>query len=220
MTLSERHYVGGGIVLLTAVASALAYPDLPAEMVTHWGTEGPNDTMDRAVALTFLPALAAGIFLLFEVLPRLDPLGEHITDLGRYYDLLVVVVVGLLGYVHGLVILWNLGYDFAMVQAITPAVAVVYYVVGGVLERVEKNWFVGIRTPWTLSSDEVWEKTHERGAPLFKLAALVALAAVLVPEYAVYLLVVPVAMAALYLTVYSYVAYSRLESGSEDRPSV
>jgi len=218
MSLRTRHLVGGGIVLLTAVASALAYPEMPAEMVTHWGTDGPNGSMDRAVALAGLPAVALAMLALFELLPRIDPLGESITDLGEYYDLLVVTVVGLLGYVHGVVIAWNLGYEFAVMQATAPAVAVVYFVAGVVVGRVEKNWFVGIRTPWTLSSERVWKRTHERGAPLFKLSGVVALGAVALPEYAMGFLVGPVAASALYLTVYSYLAYRRL--GPDEDASV
>lgn len=220
MTLRERHVAGGGIVLLTAVASALAYPEMPAEMVTRWSGGGPTGTMDRTVALVGLPALAAALFVLFEALPRIDPLGERVADLGRYYDLLVVVVLGFLAYVHGLVIVWNLGWDFQMVQAVAPALAALYYVLGVVLERVEKNWFVGIRTPWTLSSETVWKRTHERGAPLFKLAGLVALGGVVLPEYGVVFFAGPVAAAALYLTVYSYREYSRLGPEAEDETGV
>jgi len=214
MTPRTRHLVGGGIVLLTAVASVLASPEMPAEMVTHWNTEGPNGTMDRTLALAGLPALAAALLTMFELLPRVDPLGEHITDLGRYYDLLVMVVVGLIAYVHGIVIAWNLGYDFAVVQAVAPAVAVVYFVAGVVIARVDKNWFVGIRTPWTLSSDRVWERTHARGAVLFKASAVLALGAVALPEYAMAFLVGPIAVSALYLTVYSYLEYRRV--GADD----
>jgi len=211
MTLRTRHLVGGGIVLLTALASALAYPEMPAEMVTHWGTDGPDGSMDRTVALAVFPALALAMLAMFELLPRIDPLGEAITDLEGYYDLLVVTVVGLLAYVHGVVIAWNLGWEFEIVQALAPAVAVVYFVAGVVIGRVDKNWFVGIRTPWTLSSERVWERTHERGAPLFKLSGLAALGAVALPEYGVYFLVGPVAVSALYLTVYSYLTYRRLD---------
>jgi uncharacterized membrane protein len=218
MTLRTRHLVGGGLVLLTALASALAYPEMPAEMVTHWGTDGPDGSMGRTAALALLPALALAMLAMFELLPRIDPLGEAITDLEGYYDLLVLTVVGLLAYVHGVMIAWNLGYEFDVVQATAPAVGAVLFVAGVVLERVEKNWFVGIRTPWTLSSERVWEQTHERGAPLFKLAGVLALGAVAVPEYGPVFLVGPVAVSALYLTVYSYLAYRRL--GPDEDASV
>ena len=215
MNVRERHLIGGGIVLLMSVVGVLAYPRLPEQMVTHWGQGGPDGTMSRTAALVVLPALALGVLALFEVLPRLDPLGDHLRDLGRSYDALVVVVVGLVGYVHVLVVAWNLGYEFDVLQAIVPAVAVTYYVAGVVMGRVDKNWFVGVRTPWTMSSEEVWNRTHEYAAPLFKLSSLATLGAVLLPEYAIYFLVGPLASTVLFLTAYSYLAYRNLEPDAD-----
>lgn len=216
MNVRERHVIGGGIVLAMAIVGILAYPRVPDQMVTHWGEAGPDGSTSKTVALVGLPALAAGMVLLFELLPRIDPLGHHLRDLGRYYDVLVVVVTGLVGYVHVLVVVWNVGYEFDVLQAIVPAVGAVLYVVGVIMERVEKNWFVGVRTPWTLTSDEVWERTHERAAPMFKVAALLTVGAVVLPEYALYFLVGPVAITATYLTVYSYFAYRNLGPDADE----
>ena len=216
MTLRERHVIGGGIVLIMALVSVLAFPRVPAEMVTHWSQGGPDGTMGRTLALVGLPALAAGLLLFFELLPRIDPLGQHLTELGRYYDALVAVGVGIVGYAHVLVVVWNLGYTFDIMQAIVPAVAVAYYVAGVVMERVDKNWFVGVRTPWTLTSEEVWNRTHELGAPLFKVSAVLTLGAILLPEFAMFFLVGPVAVSALFLTVYSYLAYRNLGADAKE----
>lgn len=216
MQLRERHVIGGGIVLLMAIVSVLAFPRVPAEMVTHWGADGPDGTMSRPVALVGLPALAAGLLVLFEILPRIDPLGEHLRDLGRYYDALAVVTAGLVAYIYFLVVVWNLGYEFDVLQAIVPAMAIVLYVAGVVMERVEKNWFVGVRTPWTLTNDEVWDRTHERAAPLFKLSAVLTLGAIVFPEYGMYFLVGPIVLSAAYLTVYSYLAYRDLGPEADD----
>jgi uncharacterized membrane protein len=75
------------------------------------------------------------------------------------------------------------------------------------MEKADRNWFIGIRTPWTLSSDKVWKKTHEKTAPLMKLAAAISLAAVVLPEYSIYFYAVPAFVVALFSTVYSYWAY-------------
>lgn len=216
MSRTERRVIGGIVVMLMGAISVWAFSRVPEVMVTHWGPAGPDGTMDRTVALVGLPVLAAGLFGLFELLPRIDPLGENLRELGRYYDVLVVGVVGLVGYVHLLVVLWNVGYEFDVLQAIAPAVALLFYVIGVILERVEKNWFLGVRTPWTLSSEAVWDRTHEYAAPLFKLSGLLALLAVLVPEYAEYLLVGPVVLSAIILSAYSYLLYDRLEGDADD----
>jgi len=90
---------------------------------------------------------------------------------------------------------------------------VLYVGVGFLLERAERNWFVGIRTPWTLSSEDVWRNTHDRAATLFKFAGVIALAGAILPEYFVYFVAVPAAAIAAFATVYSYLDYRRVGDG-------
>ena len=91
-----------------------------------------------------------------------------------------------------------------MVQMLAPAFGVLFYCLGILLGNAKRNWFVGIRTPWTLSSDVVWDKTHKMGGKLFKAAGVVAFLGVLVPAYALLLVIVPVIAVAVYTFVYSY----------------
>ena len=202
---ARRSYgVGFGLVVLSAVASTFAYPELPARMVTHWNAAGePDGEMSRLVALSLLPLLSTAVLGLFAVLPRLDPLGENVEKFREQYDTFVVLAIGLLTYLHLLVLAWNVGYRFEPMQALAPAIGVLFYYAGVVLEHAERNWFVGIKTPWTLSGDEVWKRTHERAGPLFKVAGVV-------PTYAVLLVVVPVVAIAAYTTVYSYLEYRQI----------
>jgi uncharacterized membrane protein len=77
------------------------------------------------------------------------------------------------------------------------------------MEKAKKNWFVGIRTPWTLSSENVWEKTHKIGAKLFKAAGITALLGVLAPAYSFFFILGPILAASLYLVLYSYLEYRK-----------
>ncbi|WP_135826598.1 SdpI family protein [Halorussus ruber] len=208
----RRHYLAGiGLVALSAVLSLLAYPEMPAEMATHWNAAGEIDGQTpKLAALALFPGLSAFMLVLFAALPRIDPLGENVAQFREQYDTFVVLLLAFLVYLHLLVVAANAGYEFEMVQALAPAVGALYYYVGVLSAHAERNWFVGIRTPWTISSDEVWDRTHERVAPLFKLAGVVAALAALVPAYAEALLAAPVAAVALYATVYSYVEYRRV----------
>lgn len=211
MNLRRSYLVGIALVALSAVVSIVAYPEMPAEMATHWNASGEVDgQMSKLVALALFPGLSALLFVAFAALPRIDPLGENVAQFREQYDTFVVLLLAFLAYLHLLVVAANAGYDFQMVQVLAPAIGVLYYYVGVLSEHAERNWFVGIRTPWTISSDEVWKHTHQRVAPLFKLAAVVAVLAALVPTYAELLLAAPVAAIALYATVYSYVEYRRV----------
>lgn len=211
--MQRRTIVGAAIVALSVVVSLVAFPRLPETIAVHWNVSNePDGTMSKTLGLAVLPATSAGLLLMFEVIPRIDPLGENIQSFRKQYDGLVWVTLAILLYVHVLLVLWNDGARFAMGQAIAPAVGAFAAYVGVVLEAAQRNWFVGIRTPWTLSSDEVWRRVHERGATLFKIAGGVSALGVFVPEpYTAYVIAVPLAGVALYLTVYSYVAYRRVD---------
>lgn len=211
MSLRRSYLVGVAIVAASALASALAAPEMPAEMATHWNAAGEIDgTMDKEIALALFPALSAVVLALLAAVPRIDPLGENVAAFREQYDSFVVVLLAFLAYVHLLVLAANAGYGFEMIQALAPAIGGLFFYVGVLLEHAEQSWFVGIRTPWTLSNEEVWDRTHERAAPLFKIAGGIAVLGALVPTYAELLVVGPILAVALYATAYSYVEYQRV----------
>lgn len=208
MALRRSYLAAVALVVLSSVASVLAAPEMPAQMAIHWNGAGEVDGhAAKGYALALFPALSAVLLAVFAALPRVDPLGENVAAFREQYDTLVVLVVAFLTYVHLLVIGANAGYAFEMIQALAPGIGALFYYVGVLSEHAERNWFIGIRTPWTLSDDDVWKRTHEHVAPLFKLAGVVAALAVFVPAYAELVIVVPVAAIALYATVYSYFQY-------------
>jgi uncharacterized membrane protein len=215
METPQRYGIGLLIAALAGVASLLAAPDLPAEMAMQWDASGTaGNFVDREIGMALLPVLGVALLGLFAVLPRIDPLGENVQQFRAAYDWFAVLTVGFLAYTHAIVLAINLGTEFEVVQLLAPAMAVLYVAVGSLLERADRNWFVGIRTPWTLSDDAVWDRTHERAAGLFKLAGVATLGAVVLPEYGVYFLAGPVSAVALYATVFSYVDYRRRENAT------
>lgn len=201
-----------GLVAASFLAGAYYYPQLPGQMASHWNAAGEVDgTMPKLWGTFLFPLLIAGLALLFEVIPRIDPRREHIEAFGDAYRGFVLLVLGFLLYIHALVLWWNLGLRFDLSKALIPALAVLYFAIGVLVERAESNWFVGIRTPWTLSDERVWKRTHERSARLFKLAGVLAMVGVAAPaELAVLFIVVPVLLASLYAVAYSYVEFRRI----------
>ena len=211
MNARRRNLLGAAIIAVTGLAGVALMGRLPEQVAIHFGPSGqPDNYVGKLLALALIPALQAVMLAMFAILPRIDPLGENIQKFGDMYNWLVLVIIGFLGYIHGVVLLWNIGYEFAVMQAVVPAIAVLYYFIGMVMERAEQNWFVGIRTPWTLSNEEVWQNTHALGGTLFKIAAVIALGGLVLPQYAVVLIAGPAALLAVVTTVYSYWDYRRV----------
>jgi len=219
MDTTRRYLVAAAFVVLSGLVSVVAAPELPAELVTHWNAGGePDGTMSKPVALALIPGVSAVLFGLFVLVPRIDPLRANIEEFRGHYDWFVVLFAAYMFLVHAGIVAFNLGYEFDFVALVLLGVAGLFYYVGVLLETAKRNWFVGIRTPWTLSSDAVWDATHELGARLFKLCALAALFGVFAGEYAVYFVVVPALATAALTFVYSYLVYERLE-GTPDAAS-
>lgn len=121
----------------------------------------------------------------------------------------MVIVTLFLFYIYTLSIFWNTGVRFDIAQLLTPAFGILFYYAGVLTENAKRNWFIGIRTPWTLSNEKVWDKTHKIGGKLFKIAGVISLFGAIRPSYAIFFMVIPAILVALYTIVYSYFEYQR-----------
>jgi len=149
------------------------------------------------------------LFLLFILIPKIDPLKQNIEKFRKYFDGFIVLIISFLFYLYLLTIFWNLGIRFNMTQFLVPAFAVLFYYCGILVENAKRNWFIGIRTPWTLSSEKVWDKTHRLGGKLFKICGLIILFGIFLQGYAIFFVFVPVLLVAGYTVVYSYFEYQK-----------
>jgi len=184
---------------------------MPDKLAFHWNFQGRVDNyVSKFWGLLMIPLLSASMFLLFIIIPKIDPLKHNIEKFRKYYDYFMVLMLLFLLYIYALILIWNMGIIFNMTQAISPAFGILFFYIGILVENAKRNWFVGIRTPWTLSNEKVWNKTHKLGGKLFKIAALVAFLGFIFTKYAVFFLIVPIVLVAVYTLVYSYFEYQRL----------
>ena len=217
--MGTQRRLAGGLVLagVAAAASAVALPDLPARTAIHFGPGGtPDDYASPPFVAAFVPGLMLGLLALFEGLVRVDPLRENLRESEGVYDALVIGTLAFLTVVHGLVLAYNLGYDVPIDTTVFVAVGALYVVLGVAMRRVERNWIVGFRTPWTLSDDAVWERTHAVGSVALVLAGVVTVAGtLLVPAYGVWFVVGTILAVAVFTYAHSYVLYQRRHPDGE-----
>jgi len=199
-----------GIIILSFVIGIYYYPQMPEKLASHWNEKGQvNGYMSKFWGLFFMPIISVGMLLLFILIPRLDPLNSNIAQFRKYYDGFVVTIMVFLFYLYLLTIFWNTGYTFNMIIFLAPALAILYYSCGILIENAKRNWFIGIRTPWTMSSDNVWDKTHKIGGKLFKIAGVFAFMSIFFQKYAIFIIVFPVMIVSIYTVVYSYFEYQK-----------
>lgn len=211
--MSTRTTIFATIFLIAfAITFSLSvYDRLPDQVASHWNTANQVDGyMSRFWGAFLMPVVAAAMLLLFLVIPQIDPLKANIAQFREYFNAFIALIIAFLVYMHILTMLWNLGYDrFNMGAAMLPAIGLLFIFAGIMIRKAKRNFFIGIRTPWTLSNDRVWDETHRLGSTLFIISGILALLGTFFADYAVWFILVPVLGATLFLILYSYVLYQR-----------
>ena len=198
-----------GFVILAFLTAAYAYPNMPDMMATHWGISGePDGFSERDIGVFLMPLLTLAIFGIFVVLPELDPLKRNYPSFIREYDTFAALMVIFLYYVYVLTLIYNLGVQFELTRFLAPALGIIIFYMGVLLKKAKQNWFVGIRTPWTLSSEGVWERTHRATGSIFQAAGVLAFIGVIVPA-ALLASVAVLIGAALFGFIYSYMEFRK-----------
>jgi uncharacterized membrane protein len=198
------------IIAVSFLIGIYLYPKMPYDMASHWNAAGEVDGyISKFWGLFLMPIISLAMLLLFLLLPMIDPLKKNVETFRKYYDGFIGLMTAFLFYIYLLTIFWNIGYRFNMLIWLTPSFAVLFYYAGMLMQHAKRNWFIGIKTPWTLSSDDVWDKTHKLGAKLFKATAAVCLLGMVLPNYAIWFVLVPVIATAIATMVYSYVVYRK-----------
>lgn len=199
-----------GIILLSFILSAYFYPQMPEQVASHWNAQGQVDGyMSKSWGLFFMPFVLVGLALLFLAIPRIDPLKANIEAFRKYYNGFVILFLVFMLSVHIQVILWNMGIQISPNVVMPVAWGLLFFYIGLLCENAKRNWFVGIRTPWTLSNDRVWDRTHQIGGKLFKVAGVIAFLGVFFQTYAMFFILTPVLVVTVYTVVYSYVEYQK-----------
>jgi uncharacterized membrane protein len=199
------------LIVIQFMVACYLYPMIPEKIAIHWNINGEADGYSsRLVGLFIIPTIEIVLVPLFLILPRIDPQASS-EKLTQVYDWFILVFTFYMFYVFGLSIAWNLGYRFDFLRFLIPVLGILFYGIGDIMSRVEMNWFLGIRTPWTMSNQEVWDDTHHIGSRLFKASGLIALIGVFFSGWLTLgFAILPIMLSGFYVIVYSYIRYKEL----------
>jgi uncharacterized membrane protein len=198
------------LIAVTAIASAIAYPRLPETVPSHWNLQGQvNGWQPRGRAAFLMPIVLLVLWGLMRGLPAIDPRRANYAKFQPTYDFVVNAVLTVLALIHLAVIGAALGAPISIHRLVPIAFGVMLIAIGNQLPRARPNWWFGIRTPWTLSNDRVWERTHRVGGYLMAAAGAAIIIGALVTKLAGPLIIVCIAGAGLGSVIYSYVAWKQ-----------
>lgn len=194
------------LILLALVFSALVYGRLPERVPVHWNWHGEVDRWGGRLEGAFLmPVMALLLWGLMRWLPRIDPRRANYARFQSTYDFLINALVTMLVVFHVLVLGKALGWPLPLNRIMPALVGLLLIAIGNVLPRARSNWWFGVRTPWTLSSEHVWARTHRVAGYLMSGAGLaLVISAALPSTWTMWIGIVGIGTAVVGSVLYSY----------------
>jgi uncharacterized membrane protein len=198
------------VLLLTITVTIAVYPVVPDKVVSHWNAAGePDGYMSKLWGLALIPVIMTACIGLFAILPRIDPYKNNYAKFRDYYEGFILLIVLFLLAIQVQIILWSIGHQISPNLTFPFLIGTLFIYIGFLVSHAERNWFVGIRTPWTMSSETVWKKTHELGGKLFIIAGIISFAGILAGDYAFWFILIPALAVSVITVVYSYLEFQK-----------
>jgi uncharacterized membrane protein len=201
------------LVIFSAISYLIGlsvYRFLPDKVASHWNIRGEVDGYSGPFfGAFFFPLMITGLSILLYWLPLMDPLSKNIEKFRKHYANFLIAFFAFMYLIYAQTILWAYGYHISPMIVFPIGFAGLLWAISSMMEHAEQNWSIGIRTPWTMSSKKVWDKTHLLGGKMYKFAALISLLGLVTPKYSFVFVVAPILSVSLYLVFYSYLEYKK-----------
>lgn len=203
------------ITLLIIAASTIfgfaMYSRIPEMMASHWNIKGQVDGyMPKLFGILLLPVISLALLWFFKFASQTDPIRKTDESYKKQMDKFILVFISFLSYIYIISILYSIGIKLNIAELVPPALGILFFYIGTVLKHVQPNWFLGIRTPWTLSNDSVWYKTHKVVSKLFVILGVTLMAGFFFPEFAFFILFAGIILVSVFSIFYSYYLHKTL----------
>ena len=198
------------IICVSICISILFFPYLPDSMASHWGINGNVDGYSsRLFNVIFFPIIQIFLFLLLYIVPRIDPKRKNILKFEGKFHLFVYSILIFMLLLQIYAYLWNTGVEIPVEIVMPLLMGGLFLVIGEMVKDAKQNYTIGIRTPWTLSSEVVWDKTHRLGGRLFKICGILSILSIFFSSYAFITVIGTVILTTIYLFIYSYLEFKK-----------
>ncbi|YCA45476.1 SdpI family protein [Bacillus sp. JZ8] len=208
----KKHVFPLIIMSLSILCWAILYNKLPSQIPMQWGVDGTVNSYAPKLQAAFTHnGILLFLYALLVLSPKMDPRKQNYQKFSRSYRIITLAIMLVLFLLNISVLLASLGYNLN-VTTITPIlVGILFIILGNYMQTVKPNFFIGIRTAWTLSNEQVWRKTHRLGSKLFILGGLLFFVTPFVPEQLLFPLIISIILAVVLIpTLYSYVQYRKM----------
>lgn len=199
------------ICLVAFILSAIAFPHLPEQIAIHFDAQGVPDSYGSPLTIFLLPSIMLFVNVLAEITKHTDPRKNNYSYFSKHYYLIHLVLNIFLLLVQLYIISFSLQLIiFTLTNIIVIAMGVLFIIIGNMLPKVKQNFFMGIKTPWTLADEYVWYATHRFSGKLWFALGLIMCACGFFPNNAlVPVILISAIAAAVVPMIYSYIIYKK-----------
>lgn len=205
--MPRAEYITALIFILMAGVTGYGFLNLSGQITVNFSSATSQGSMDLLPGLSILPVISIVIYVLLSNVRRFESLSKNYESFKQPLKEFKILLVGVFTYLQFLIVFWNLGFEFELYRMIFIVVFLSYLWSSRLLGMVERNRFFGIRNPWTLSSEKVWEKTHEKASTWLLAASFLTVPALIMADHSIYYYAIPALLLAIGSTVYSYWLY-------------
>ncbi|MGZ9869392.1 SdpI family protein [Priestia endophytica] len=208
----KKHVFPLIIMSLSILCWVILYNKLPPQIPMQWGVDGTVNSYAPKLQAAFTHnGILLFLYAVLVLSPKMDPRKQNYPKFSRSYRIITLAIMLVLFLLNISVLLASLGYNLN-VTTITPIlVGILFIILGNYMQTVKPNFFIGIRTAWTLSNEQVWRKTHRLGSKLFILGGILFFVTPFVPEQLLFPLIISIILAVVLIpTLYSYVQYRKI----------
>lgn len=167
------------IILTPYLFVTYFWEQFPDQVPTHFGMDGqPDDYSSKVVGLLLFPGINILLYFLFIVMPKIDPSkrGQIFYQDKSKYKIVRTLIHALLSFVLMTIVFYSLGYKFNMTMFVFYGMLIFFLIMGNYMGNIRHNYFIGIRTPWTLANEAVWTGTHRLAAKVWVASSLLMMA--------------------------------------------
>ncbi|MBU0635468.1 SdpI family protein, partial [Candidatus Micrarchaeota archaeon] len=187
------------------------FPLLPEQTPIHWNAQGEIDGYGPPwIGALLFPAIMVFMLLLLIVVPKIAVFKENLKAFEKQYWQLGVVLELFFLIFFIVSLLPSFGITANFFVSFTIPFGFLFLAIGYLMPSFKRNFFVGIKTPWSLANDTVWEKTHSLGGTLFMLAGIIAIVSSLAPAQAFWIAIAAIIVATVIPLVYSFLLYQKI----------
>ncbi len=214
--LTSRYFLISVLLMAAAtVATLIVYPSLPGHIATHWDINNrPNGYSPKALLFLIGPGWMALVMGIMYCLPWLSPKRFEVDTFRSTYLYIMLLIVAMQAYVYAIILWAGTGHEVNVGRAILGGLSLLFILMGNVMGKIRRNFYIGVRTPWALADDRVWNATHRFAAKTFVVGGIAGL---LLAALGVggWVQLIPLLCVVLLPVAYSLMLYKQMEKRGE-----